>query len=217
MKRKHSEKHAFFSLFWPKMRVLELNMGLFNSLEISTSNKLHCRIIWLNMKGVECQKVGKIWRRIVRMVVSYPNPSCFRQYAAYLRRPYSVTGFIKQWRGGCNSDIYQHFCIKSMLMLYLSVMKQIRVWQDIFSSKRKIIWKASIALILNKCPKMDENECNLAGDTITLNDDISSVIHCIRFVLWTFMMIKTKACYRHKIILGGCYKTAHHQIPPRLM
>ena len=51
-------------------------------------------------------------------------------------------------------------------------MKQIRVWQDIFSSKRKIIWKASIALILNKCPKMDENECNLAGDTITLNDEL---------------------------------------------
>ena len=86
-----------------------------------------------------------------------------------------------------------------------------------FSPKMKIIWKASIALIFNKCPKMHENECNLAGDTITLNDDISGVVHCIRFILLTFMMIKTKACHRHKIISGGCYKTAHHQIPPRLM
>ena len=100
MKRKHFEKHALFSLFWPKKRVLELNMGLFNSPEISTSNKLHCRIIWLNIKGVECKKVRNIWRRIVRMVVSYPYPSCFLQYAAYLRRPYSVTGFINQWGGG---------------------------------------------------------------------------------------------------------------------
>ena len=34
------------------------------------------------------------------MVVSYPYPSCFLQYAAYLRRPYSVTGFINQSGGG---------------------------------------------------------------------------------------------------------------------
>ena len=60
------------------------------------------------------------------------------------------------------------------------------------SSKRKIIWKAYIALIVNKCPKMHEKECKLAGNTIILNDDISSVIHCIRFILYTFMMIKTK-------------------------
>ena len=53
---------------------------------------------------------------------------------------------------------------------------------------------------------MHENECNLAGDTMTLHDDISGVIHCIRFILLTFMMIKTKACHRHKIISGGCYK-----------
>ena len=86
-----------------------------------------------------------------------------------------------------------------------------------FSPKMMIIWKASIALIFNKCPKMQENEGNLAGDTITLNDDISGVIHCIRFILLTFMMKKTKACHRQKIISGGCYKTAHHQIPPRLM
>ena len=52
MKRKHFEKHAFFSLFWPKMCVLELNMGLVNSLEISTSNKLHCQIICLYINGV---------------------------------------------------------------------------------------------------------------------------------------------------------------------
>ena len=94
-----------------------------------------------------------------------------------------------------------------MLMLYRFSLKHIRVWQDMFSSKRKIIWKASIASIFNKWPKMHENECNLAGDTITLNDDISGVVHCIRFTLFTFFMIKTKACHRHKIISGGCYNS----------
>ena len=64
---------------------------------------------------------------------------------------------------------------------------------------------------------MHENECNLAGNTITLNDDISGVIHCIRFILYTFMMIKTKISRKGRIIIWGCYKTAHHQIPPRLM
>ena len=139
MKRKHFEKHALFSLFWPKMRVLELNMGLFNSLEISTSNKLHCRIIWLNIKGVECKKVGKIWRRIVRMVVSYPYPSCFRQYAAYLRRPYSVTGFINQW-GGWNSDIYQHFCIKvNANVISFSYKKKIESGETFLVQKRRLL------------------------------------------------------------------------------
>ena len=30
---------------------------------------------------------------------------------------------------------------------------------------------------------MHENECYLAGDKTSLNDDISGVIHCIRFIL----------------------------------
>ena len=37
---------------------------------------------------------------------------------------------------------------------------------------------------------MHENERNLTGNTITLN--FLGVIHCIRFILKTFMMIKTK-------------------------
>ena len=78
MERKHLKKHAFFSIFWPKMRVLVLNLGLFNSPEISISNKLHCRVIWLNIKCVECEKVGKMWSRIVKVVLSYPYPSRFR-------------------------------------------------------------------------------------------------------------------------------------------
>ena len=40
------------------------------------------------------------------MVVSYPYPSCFLQYAAYLRSPYSVTGFINQWGGGGEIRIF---------------------------------------------------------------------------------------------------------------
>ena len=60
-------------------------------------------------------------------------------------------------------------------------LKHIRVWWSFSSSKRKIISKAYIALIFNKCPKMHENECNLAGNTITLN--FLGVIHCIRFIL----------------------------------
>ena len=150
------------------------------------------------------------------MVVSYPYSPMFSQYTAYLRWPYSVTGSINQW-GGVQVgylSIFLHYVNANVISFSL---KHIRVWQDMFSSKRKIIWKASIALIFNKWPKMHENECNLAGDTITLNDDISGVVHCIRFILLTFMMIKTKTCHRHKIISGGCYKTAHHQIPPRLM
>ena len=27
-------------------------------------------------------------------------------------------------------------------------------------------------------------------------------------------MIKTKTCHKRRIMLGGCYKTAYHQIPP---
>ena len=39
------------------------------------------------------------------MVLSYPTPM-FSQYTAYLRRPYSVTGFINQGGGGCASWIF---------------------------------------------------------------------------------------------------------------
>ena len=39
-----------------------------------------------------------------------------------------------------------------------------------------------LGLIFNKCLIMHENECNLAGDTISLNDDIFQIIHCIRFI-----------------------------------
>ena len=63
---------------------------------------------------------------------------------------------------------------------------------------------------------MHENECNLAGDTITLNDNISGVIHCIIFILFTFMMIETKACYRHNIISGGCYRVSKNVLYPKM-
>ena len=52
-------------------------MDLLNSIEISTSNKPHCRIIGLNIEDVECEKV----------VVSYPYTSCFRN----MRHIYSAT------------------------------------------------------------------------------------------------------------------------------
>ena len=68
MKRKHLKNMSFSPFFGKKCVFLELNMDLLNSLEISTSNKPHCRIIWLNIKGVECEKV----------VVSYIYTSCFR-------------------------------------------------------------------------------------------------------------------------------------------
>ena len=88
--RKHFQKYAFFSLFGPKMCVMEY------SLDISTSNKLHCRIIWLNITGFECIKVWKMWRRIEKMVVSYPYPLCFHSmrhiYRATLWLPYKPMG-----------------------------------------------------------------------------------------------------------------------------
>ena len=52
-------------------------MDLLNSIEISTSNKPHCRIIGLHIEDVECEKV----------VVSYPYTSCFRN----MRHIYSAT------------------------------------------------------------------------------------------------------------------------------
>ena len=173
------------------MRVLVLNMGLFNSLEISTSNKLHCRIVWLNIKCVECEQVGKMWSRIVKVVLSYHYPSRFRDMRHILHRPYSVTGFINQWGGGVQFGYLSKFLHYVNANVISFSLKHIRVWRDIFSSKRKIIWKVSVAWIFNKCPKMHENECYLAGDTISLNDHISGVIHCIRFIPWTIMKIKT--------------------------
>ena len=177
-------------------------MDLFNSLEISTSNKPHCRIIWLNIKGVECEKV----------VVSYPYTSCFRD----MRHIY--VGPILQLRHKPNRGAIRIFININLHYITADVvsfsLKQIRVWWAFSSSKRKIIWKAYIALIFNKCPKMHENECNLAGNTITLN--LSGVIHCIRFILLTFLIIKTEISRKGRII-WGCCKTAHHQFPPWLM
>ena len=66
-------------------------------------------------------------------------------------------------------------------MLYLSVKNTFESDEPFLVQKRKIMWKAYIALIFSKCPKMHENECNLAGNTIALN--FSGVIHCIRFIL----------------------------------
>ena len=50
---------------------------------------------------------------------------------------------------------------------------------------------------------MHENECNLAGDTKTLNDDISGVIHCIRFILWDFYDDKDQTLSQAKNHLRG--------------
>ena len=144
----------------------------------------------------------KMWRRMVKVVVSYPYPSCLHNmqhiYVGPIR--YSVTGFRNQW--GVQFEYLSTFLHYVNANVVSFSLKHIWVWRDIFSSKRKIIWKASIALIFNKCSKIHKNWCNLVGDTISLNDDIAGVIYCIRFILWTIMMIKTKACHKRRILIG---------------
>ena len=163
-------KNTFFSpLFWHKCVFLELNVDLFNSLEISTSNKPHCRIIWLNIKGFECEKV----------VVSYPYTFC-----SHDMRHISVGPTLwlrhKPNRGAIRIfiNINLHYITANVVSFSL---KQIRVWWAFSSSKRKIIWKAYIALIFNKCPKMHENECNLAGNFELIRRYSSYQIYTVDF------------------------------------
>ena len=147
-----------------------------------------------------------------------PLPPCFRS----IRHIYVHVGptlWLASWTKGGDVQVgylstFLHYT--SMLMLYLLVQNTFESDKTCLVQKGRLFGRP-LSPLFNKCPIMHENECNLAGDTITFDEDISGVIHCIRFILLTFMMIKIKAFHRHKIISGGCYKTAHHQIPPRLM